>query len=57
MYPAKAWHNKAEYDAAYKDLASRFIENFKKFSDGCPPEVRAAGPTIDRSQAIPEPAK
>lgn len=28
----------------YKDLAARFIENFKKFEDGCPPEVIAAGP-------------
>jgi len=25
-------------------LASRYIENFKKFEDGCPAEVRAAGP-------------
>jgi ATP-dependent phosphoenolpyruvate carboxykinase len=30
----------------YKQLASRFIENFKKFEDGCPPEVIKAGPVI-----------
>ncbi|HEY3296765.1 MAG TPA: phosphoenolpyruvate carboxykinase (ATP) [bacterium] len=57
LYPSKAWPNKAEYDAAYRDLASRFIENFKKFQEGCPPEVRAAGPKIDRTIPIPQPAK
>jgi phosphoenolpyruvate carboxykinase (ATP) len=57
LYPSKAWTNKGEYDAAYRDLASRFIENFKKFSEGCPPEVRAAGPKIDRTVPIPQVAK
>ena len=57
LYPSKAWTNKAEYDAAYKDLASRFIENFKKFEDGCPPEVCKAGPKIDRKISIPQAAK
>jgi ATP-dependent phosphoenolpyruvate carboxykinase len=28
----------------YRELASRFIENFKKFEAGCPPEIRAASP-------------
>jgi hypothetical protein len=28
----------------YKDLAARFVENFKKFEEACPPEVIAAGP-------------
>ena len=30
----------------YKQLASRFIENFKKFEEGCPQEVIEAGPKI-----------
>jgi ATP-dependent phosphoenolpyruvate carboxykinase len=30
----------------YKQLAARFIENFKKFETGCPPEVIKAGPKI-----------
>jgi len=44
--PASSWENKADYQDRYRQLASRFIENFKKFSDGCPPEVIAAGPKV-----------
>jgi phosphoenolpyruvate carboxykinase (ATP) len=44
LYPSRAWPDKAAYDQAYRDLAARFIENFKKFEAGCPPEVCAAGP-------------
>ncbi|MDK9700130.1 MAG: phosphoenolpyruvate carboxykinase (ATP) [bacterium] len=46
MYPSEEWNNKKEYDQRYRSLAARFIENFKKFADGCPPEVIAAGPKI-----------
>jgi phosphoenolpyruvate carboxykinase (ATP) len=44
LYPSRAWTDKTAYDSAYRDLAARFIENFKKFEAGCPPEVCAAGP-------------
>ncbi len=44
LNPGDSWHNKDEYMKKYKELASRFIENFKKFEAGCPPEVIAAGP-------------
>ena len=44
LYPSRAWPDKPAYDHAYRDLAARFIENFKKFEAGCPPEVCAAGP-------------
>lgn len=44
MYPDRAWPDKAAYKQAYRDLAARFIENFKKFEAGAPPEVCAAGP-------------
>jgi len=44
LNPAGSWTNKEAYMQRYKDLAGRFIENFKKFEEGCPPEVRAAGP-------------
>ena len=33
-----------DYMQRYRELASRFVENFKKFEAGCPPEVIAAGP-------------
>lgn len=44
LNPAEAWADKNAYMQRYKELASRYIENFKKFEAGCPPEVRAAGP-------------
>jgi phosphoenolpyruvate carboxykinase (ATP) len=44
--PASAWPRRDEYAWKYKELASRFIENMKKFQDQTPPEVIAAGPRI-----------
>jgi phosphoenolpyruvate carboxykinase (ATP) len=44
--PSGSWPNKEIYMQKYKQLASRFIENFKKFESGCPPEVAKAGPKI-----------
>jgi phosphoenolpyruvate carboxykinase (ATP) len=46
LNPSEAWPNPAEYADKYRQLASRFSENFKKFKDGCPPEVIAAGPRV-----------
>jgi phosphoenolpyruvate carboxykinase (ATP) len=44
LQPWSSWPSRAEYDKRYKDLAMRFIGNFKKFEDGTTPEVIAAGP-------------
>jgi phosphoenolpyruvate carboxykinase (ATP) len=44
LNPGESWSNKDDYMRRYKDLAARFIENFKKFEEGCSPEVVAAGP-------------
>jgi phosphoenolpyruvate carboxykinase (ATP) len=44
--PSESWPNKEVYVQKYKQLASRFVENFKKFESGCPPEVIKAGPKI-----------
>ncbi len=44
--PSSSWPDKKEYDRKYRQLAARFVENFKKFEDGCPPEVREAGPKV-----------
>ncbi|HET6272116.1 MAG TPA: phosphoenolpyruvate carboxykinase (ATP) [Bacteroidota bacterium] len=44
LNPAESWPSKETYMQKYKELASRFIENFKKFEAGCAPEVIAAGP-------------
>ncbi|MBI4669581.1 MAG: phosphoenolpyruvate carboxykinase (ATP) [Elusimicrobia bacterium] len=42
--PASFWPDKNEYLQKYRQLASLFAENFKKFKEGCPAEVITAGP-------------
>ncbi|HET7010539.1 MAG TPA: phosphoenolpyruvate carboxykinase (ATP) [Anaerolineales bacterium] len=44
--PSSSWPNAAAYMDKYRQLAARFIENFKRFESACPPEVIAAGPKI-----------
>ena len=44
--PSSSWYDKNEYDRKYKQLAQRFIENFKKFEDQTPKEVLEVGPKI-----------
>jgi len=43
LIPANTWQDKAEYEAKAKDLVSRFVENFKKYTH-MPQEVVEAGP-------------
>ena len=42
--PSRSWGSKDEYWKTYDGLAARYIENFKLYEDGCPPEVVASGP-------------
>jgi phosphoenolpyruvate carboxykinase (ATP) len=42
--PSNAWGNKNEYWMKYDALASRYIENFKIFIEGCPEQIVNAGP-------------
>jgi len=46
LNPADSWPSKDEYMQKYRQLAFRFVENFKKFAEGCPPEVVKAGPRV-----------
>jgi phosphoenolpyruvate carboxykinase (ATP) len=46
LNPASSWPSKDAYLQKYKQLGSRFIENFKRFQAGCPPETVAAGPKL-----------
>ncbi|MBI5712854.1 MAG: phosphoenolpyruvate carboxykinase (ATP) [Chloroflexi bacterium] len=46
LNPASSWANKDEYMTRYKQLAYRFKENFKKFEDQTPDEVKQAGPKV-----------
>ncbi|MEI7906840.1 MAG: phosphoenolpyruvate carboxykinase (ATP), partial [Bacteroidota bacterium] len=44
--PSNSWPSKEIYMQKYRQLASRFVENFKKFETGCPPEIIKAGPKL-----------
>ncbi len=46
LRPENTWPDKAAYRQKYRQLAALYIENFKKFRDGCPPEIVNVGPTL-----------
>jgi phosphoenolpyruvate carboxykinase (ATP) len=47
LNPAESWPNKEHYMQRYRQLAFRFVDNFKKFEAECNPEVIKAGPRVD----------
>ncbi len=47
LTPRNTWTNKNAYDEKARDLARRFNENFKKYSDGVSEAVRAVAPVAD----------
>jgi len=46
LNPSKAWPDSDVYMQRYRELATRFNENFKKFEAGCSPEIKAAKPKV-----------
>jgi phosphoenolpyruvate carboxykinase (ATP) len=44
--PSSSWPDRKEYDRKYRQLAARFVENFKKVEDNTPQEVIRAGPRV-----------
>ena len=46
LNPATAWASQAEYDQKYKQLAQKFVENFKKFESETSKDVLEAGPKV-----------
>lgn len=46
LSPRNTWSDKDAYDAAAANLAKRFQENFARFADQVPAEVRDAGPRV-----------
>jgi phosphoenolpyruvate carboxykinase (ATP) len=48
LYPASAWPSEEQYFDRYHQLASRFINNFRKFASQCPPALAEAGPNLRR---------
>ena len=45
LVPRETWADTAAYDAKAKELATKFEDNFSKYAEMVPPEVREAGPT------------
>lgn len=46
MVPSGSWPSEDEYWNKYRQLATRYVDNFKKFAADTPPEVIAAGPNL-----------
>lgn len=46
LIPGESWPSKKEYDDKYRQLAARFIDNFKKYAPKCSQEVKEAGPKL-----------
>jgi phosphoenolpyruvate carboxykinase (ATP) len=46
LYPAESWPSKEAYDDRYRQMAARFIDNFKKYAHACTPETVVSGPKL-----------
>jgi phosphoenolpyruvate carboxykinase (ATP) len=46
LFPAEAWPSKETYTDKYRQLAARFIDNYRKFAPDSPPEIQKAGPKL-----------
>jgi phosphoenolpyruvate carboxykinase (ATP) len=44
LEPSSSWPNKKEYDKKYRQLAARFVENFRKFEESSPQALLQVGP-------------
>jgi phosphoenolpyruvate carboxykinase (ATP) len=44
LNPADSWPDGKVYMQRYRELAARFVENFKKYESQAPPEILKAGP-------------
>ena len=51
LEPWSSWPSREEYDKRYRDLAQRFVENFKRFEDETPRDVVEAGPRVQNITA------
>ena len=48
LRPETTWPSEDEYWARYRELATRYIGNFRKFAPECPIELVRAGPQLER---------
>jgi phosphoenolpyruvate carboxykinase (ATP) len=47
LRPSESWPSKDQYMQKYRQLAARFIENFKKFQEDTPFDIASAGPKLN----------
>lgn len=52
LNPEQSWDNPDEYNQNRRNLASLFIENFKKFSTDLPQEIIEAGPNLTEKVTV-----
>lgn len=52
LNPVETWEDPDAYQEKYLQLAALFIENFKKFKEGCPEEIIKAGPRKEKFAAV-----
>ncbi len=52
LRPGWSWPSEEEYHERRRELAARYIGNFRKFEDECPPELVAAGPHLEPVSAV-----
>jgi phosphoenolpyruvate carboxykinase (ATP) len=46
LSPSSSWPSAEAYTLKYRELASRFIENFRKYESAVPAEVLRVGPRL-----------
>ena len=47
LRPGWSWPSEEEYHERRRELAARYVGNFRKFEDECPPELVGAGPHLE----------
>ncbi len=52
LRPGWSWPSEEEYHERRRELAARYIGNFRKFEDECPPDLVAAGPHPEPVPAV-----
>jgi phosphoenolpyruvate carboxykinase (ATP) len=57
LNPAEAWPSKEQYMERYRQLAYRFVDNFKRFESETPREVIAAGPCVGGAASVASAAR